>query len=195
MKATSFAILVLGMTGLACSTDRADTSADTGVRTITAYPVDGNTGASATENAGPISLSAADLDGFEKGIARETELVKEAKQRSMNATTPQERGEAMQATFETSTIPAAAPVTGLSPERYKLVRETVSTIMTTLDFQGKIDGPQSVDTARAGPDMKARLAGDPYAALDPASAAELRSRIDRIAPVWIEYINLTVVGG
>lgn len=195
MKGKSLTILVSVFSALACSTERSDTSADTGVRTVTAYPAGQEPGAQDAPSGGPITLSAADLDGFEKGIARETQLVKEAKQRSMNAATAQERGDAIQATFETNTIPAAAGVTGLSPERYKLVRETVSTIMTTLDFQGKIDGPQSVDTARAGADMKARLASDPYAALDPASAAELKSRIDRIAPVWIEYINLTAVGG
>jgi hypothetical protein len=144
---------------------------------------------------GPITLSVADIDGFEKGIARETELVREAQQKSSAATTPAERGTAFQQTFETYTIPAAAPVTGLSADRYKLVRETIGTIMTTLDFQGKIDGPQSLDTSRADAAMKARLSSDPYASLDPASAELLKARIGRIAPVWIQYIGLTAVGG
>jgi hypothetical protein len=144
---------------------------------------------------GPITLSAADLDGFEKGIARETELVREAQQKASTAATPADRGTAFQQTFETYTIPAAAPVTGLSAERYKLVRETIATIMTTLDFQGKIDGPQSLDPSRADAAMKARLSSDPYASLDAASASALKARIDRIAPVWIQYIGLTAVGG
>jgi hypothetical protein len=71
----------------------------------------------------------------------------------------------------------------------------VSKLLTTLDFQGKIDGPQSVDTAFADAEMKARVAGDPYTALDPASAELVKSRLDGIAKAWIEYITLTVVGG
>jgi hypothetical protein len=153
------------------------------------------TTAGAATSSGPITLTAADLDGFEKGIARETELVREAQQKSSAAATPAERGAAFQQTFETYTIPAAAPVTGLSAERYQLVRETIGTIMTTLDFQGKIDGPQSVDTSRADAAMKARLSSDPYASLDPASAEALKARIGRIAPIWIQYIGLTAVAG
>jgi hypothetical protein len=142
-----------------------------------------------------LTLTTADIDGFEKGIARETELVRAAQQKSSAATTSKERGEAIQAGFEINTIPAAAPATGLSADRYKLVRETLSTLLTTLDFQGKIDGPQSIDTSRADALMKARLAADPYSVLDPAGAAALKSRLDRIVPLWTEYINLTAVGG
>lgn len=179
---------------IACGGDKTAESSDTG---MTATPAESSTGDAQTSEAAaaPLTLTAADLDGFEKGIARETQLVKEAQERSRTATTPQARGEAIQAAFEDNTIAAAAPVTGLSPERYKLVRETLSAIMTTLDFQGKIDGPQSVDTALAGPAMKSRLSSDPYAALDPAGAEALKARLDRITPVWVEYITLTAVSG
>ena len=181
------------LAAIACGGDKSADTADTGMTPAGAEPA--NEGAPTSEASGPLTLTAADLEGFEKGITRETQLVKEAQERSRAATTPQARGEAIQAAFEDNTISAAAPVTGLSPERYKLVRETLSTIMTTLDFQGKIDGPQSVDTARAGPAMKARLSSDPYAALDPAGAEALKARLDRIVPVWVEYITLTAVGG
>ena len=142
-----------------------------------------------------LTLSAADLDGFEKGIAREIELVREAADRASKATTPESRGEATQAGFETNTIPAAAPRTGLSRERYQIVRRTLSTILTTLDFQEKIDGPQSIDPATADAAMKARLAADPYSALDPASADAFKARLGRIVPVWVEYVTLTAVSG
>ena len=194
MKSLHVAVVVLALSVAGCGSGDEPASTDSLVAGA-AVPAPAGDVSSAAGASGPVTLSTADIDGFEKGIAREVQLVREAQQRSSTAPTPAERGEAMQETFETSTIPAAAPVTGLSPERYKMVRETISTIMTTLDFQGKIDGPQSLDTARASAEMKARLASDPYAALDPASAAELKSRIDRIAPLWIEYINLTAVGG
>ena len=144
---------------------------------------------------GPITLSAADFAGFEKGIAKETELVRAASDKAANAATSQERGEAIQAGFEQNTMAAAAPVTGLSVERYKFVRETLSRLLTTLNFQGKIEGPQSLDTSRADAATKARLASDPYSVLDSASAQELKSRMNRIAPLWIAYVNLTALNG
>jgi hypothetical protein len=188
------ALAACGVVVVACSSSDKQGSAsgsDTGVATTDASTASSNTNAPS----GPLTLTVADLDGFEKGIARETELVREASDRASKAKTAQERGEAIQAGFETSTMAAAAPVTGLSPERYKLVRETLSTLLTTLDFQGKIDGPQSYDISRADSAMKVRLQSDPYAALDPAGAAELKSRMSRIVPLWVSYINLTAVAG
>lgn len=143
----------------------------------------------------PVSLTAADIDGFEKGIARETQLVREGQERARKAVTPVERGNAIQSTFEENTMAGAIPASGLSLERYRLVRQTLSRLLTTLDFQGKIDGPQSVDTAHADAEMKARLASDPYAALDPASAELVKSRLDGLVKGWIEYITLTAVSG
>ncbi|HEX6573561.1 MAG TPA: hypothetical protein VF042_01205 [Gemmatimonadaceae bacterium] len=142
-----------------------------------------------------VSLTAADLDGFEKGIAREIYLVKEGQERARRAQTPVERGNAIQSTFEENTISGAVEASGLTVDRYRLVRQTLSRLLTTLDFQGRIDGPQSVDTSLAGPEMRARLASDPYEALDPASAQLVRDRLGKIVPLWVEYINLTVVGG
>lgn len=142
-----------------------------------------------------MSLSPKDLDGFEKGIAEEIRLVKEGQIRAERATTPTERGNAIQSTFEENTTKEAIPASGLSFDRYHQVREVMSRLLTTLDFQDKIPGPQSVDTARADSAMKVRLASDPYAELDSASAALVKSRLDKIVPLWIEYVKLTVAGG
>ena len=150
---------------------------------------------SVSETPAPVSLTAADFDGFEKGMKHEIALVKDAHHRASTATSPQERGNAIQSAFEENTMAAAVPVSGLSLERYRLVRQTLSRILVTLDFQEKIDGPQSVDTTLADSAMKARLKSDPYSALDAASAAELKARLSRIAPVWIEYANVTAVNG
>jgi len=182
---------------VACGSGDSDNAGDSAASTATISA--GNTVSDAaggvTESRGPITFSSADLDGFEKGLAREIELVRAAAERASRATTPQERGQAIQAGFEQTTMAEAAPVTGLSAERYRLVRETITTLLTTLDFQGKIDGPQSMDTSRADAAMKARLASDPYSVLDPGSAAALRSRMDRIVPLWVQYVNLTAVAG
>lgn len=165
--------------------DTAATAAQTGTVPTVEAPAAG----------GVLTLTAADLDGFEKGLARELELVRAANARNMKATTPEEGTAAREAMLPEKTIAEAAPVTALSPERYRVVREKLHGILRTLDFQGKIDGPMSIDTTRASPGMRQMLASDPYAALDPAGAAALKARIDRIVPVWAEYVNLTAVAG
>ena len=179
MKRLLIALAVLG-----CSADTSKT-ADT---------------AASAENesaSGPqvVTLTSADLDGFEKGMAKEIQLVKEGQERTRRAVTPVERGNAIQSTFEENTITNAVPASGLTLERYRLVRQTLSRLLTTLDFQGRIDGPQSVDTTLADAEMRARLASDPYEALDSSSAQLVKDRLNRIVPLWVEYVNLTVVGG
>ena len=151
--------------------------------------------ASAEASATTRDLTAQDLDAYAKGLARETELVRAAQERAKTATTPQERGAAQQAQWEDQTIPEGAKASGLSPERYRAVRTTVNTTFQWLDFQGKIDGPMQLDTATAPPDMKARLARDPFDALSPASRAEVQAQMNRLVPAWIEYVKLTAVAG
>ena len=170
-----------------CSSKEAADHTSSGPQTVTLTP--------APESNAPMTLSAADIDGFEKGLKREIEIVKEGKIRASKAMTSVERGNAIQSTFEENTMKEAVPASGLSFERYHLVRGTLSKLLTTLDFQGKIDGPQSVDTTLADSSMKARLASDPYSVLDAASAQLLKSRLNEIVPAWVEYVNLTVVGG
>jgi hypothetical protein len=140
-------------------------------------------------------LTAADVDLYERGLRQEIALVRAAQERARAAATPQARAEATQAQWETQTIPAAARAIGVAPERYQRVRERLHAVLQTLDFQGKIDGPMELDTARATPEMRARLARDPIAELPPPAAAALRARLDRLAPLFAQYATLTAVGG
>lgn len=134
----------------------------------------------------------ADLEAFERGFAKEIELVKAAKAKADAATTPEQRGLAAQAQFEHETGPEAARSIGVDPVRYRATRDTVVRVLTTLDFQGKIDGPMELDKSRASPDMVARVEGDAYAGLSPASASALQARLPRLEPLWKEYLSLTV---
>jgi hypothetical protein len=79
--------------------------------------------------------------------------------------------------------------------RYRQVRATVNRVLQTLDFQGKIDGPQEIDAANASPELKQRLASDPFAELAPASAAALRARLDAVVQAYVGYMNLVAVNG
>lgn len=191
MKVKSRMYLVFAITVAACSTGDSKASSDSGA----ARQPEATVATEMPAPGAPVTLTAADIDGFEKGIARETHLVREGHIRAGKAVTAVERGNAIQSTFEENTMAGAIEVSGLSLERYRLVRQTLSRLLTTLDFQGKIDGPQSVDTAHADAEMKARLASDPYAALDPASAELVKSRLDGIVKAWLEYIKLTAVNG
>jgi len=166
---------------------------------------DGNGGEGAGSAAGsaasgeaagrPFAFTEADLDAYERGLTKEIELVQAAQERARGASTPQARGEATQAQWKEQTMPEAARAIGVAPERYQQVRETVHEVLQTLDFQGKIDGPMQMDTTNATPQMRARLARDPLAELPPASAAALRARLDRLAPIFARYVRLTAVGG
>lgn len=144
---------------------------------------------------GAVELTSGTLTAYERGLKKEIEAVRAAQQRSGTATTAQERGEAIQASFEDATIPQGAAAAALSVEEYRALRETVNGIFQTLDFQGKIDGPLSMDLSRADAATKERLARDPLAALSSGSAAALRAHMDRLVPVWIEYVTLTAVAG
>jgi hypothetical protein len=149
----------------------------------------------ATESSAPAELTAANLDAYERGFAKEIELVRAAQERARTATTPEARGAAMQAQWEDQTIPGGAESAGLSPDAYRQVRRTVNDVLQTLDFQGKIDGPMEMDTARATPDMRKKLASDPLAALTPSSRTLLQERMPKLVPLWVQYVKLTAVGG
>ncbi len=149
----------------------------------------------ASGQSAPAELTSANLDAYALGIAKEIELVRAAQERAKTATTPQARGDAMQAQWEDQTIPGGAEAAGLSPDSYRQVRRTVHHVLQTLDFQGKIDGPMELDTAHAAPDMKARFARDPFDELSPGSRAALQAQMNRLVPPWIEYVKLTAVAG
>jgi hypothetical protein len=148
-----------------------------------------------TDAAAAVEITAEDLAAYERGIAREIEAVRAAQQKAAAATTAQERGDAMQAQWDTATIPQGAEASGLGEARYRAVRTVVHDLLRDLDFKGEIEGPLSLDVARADDATKARLSGDVYARLPAASAAALRAAVPRLAPVWGEYMTLTAVAG
>ena len=149
----------------------------------------------AADDSKQVAFTEADLDNFERGLRREIDAVKAAQEKAASASTAQERGEAMQAQWDEATIPLGAEASGLSEPRYRGVRDGVDRVLTTLDFQGKIDGPLSIDLERADPAMKARVSGDAFADLPPEAAMALRARMDRLVPLWSEYKKLVAVAG
>ena len=147
------------------------------------------------EQSKQVAFTEADLDKFERGLRKEIDAVKAAQHRAASARTAHERGEAIQAQWETATIRLGAEASGLSEPRYRDVRDKVNRVFTTLDFQGKIDGPLSIDLERADPQTKARVSGDAFAELPPETATALRARMRRLVPLWSEYKKLVAVAG
>jgi hypothetical protein len=186
------ALLCLLPLALACGGSESPHEAvgeTTAVETVDSAPV-----SSETETGGKIDFSAADLDLYERGIAKEVEIVKGAAERT-GRRTPEERAVAMRMQWESESIPAAARAAGIPEDRYRLTREAVHEVFKMLDFQEKIDGPMSMDMSRATPEMRERLLKDPFDELSPEAAAALRARMERLVPLWIEYVNLTAVSG
>ena len=143
----------------------------------------------------PVAFTEDDLEQLARGLQKEIEAVKVAQVKAASASTPQERGEAIQAQWETATIPLGAEASGLPVSRYRNIRNAVDRVFTTLDFQGKIDGPLSIDLERADAGTKARVSGDAFADLAPEAAMALRASMDRLVPVWSEYQTLVAVAG
>jgi hypothetical protein len=141
------------------------------------------------------NFSAADLDAYAQGMRREIEAVRAADKAGAEAADAASRGRAAQMKWETATIPVGAQAAGLPVDRYRAIRDTVNDVFRTLDFQGKIDGPMQIDLSRVDEATKARVGRDPFADLTPEAAGALRAAMDRLVPIWIEYVQLTAVAG
>jgi hypothetical protein len=155
----------------------------------------GATAAAREDDSTPVAFTGDDLEKLARGLRKEIDAVKAAQAKAASASTAQERGEAIQAQWDTATIPLGAEASGLPAPRYRSVRNAVDQVFTTLDFQGKIDGPLSIDLDRADAETKARVSGDAFTDLAPEAATALRANMDRLVPLWSEYKQLVAVAG
>jgi hypothetical protein len=188
---TCGAVALIGTVACGGTSGTSDGPADRGTST----PAPAAAAADAGEAATSLELTDARLDALARGLRREIDAVRASHERSRTATSPQARGEAMQASFEDATMVHGADAAGLPLDEYRRVRQVVTDTLRTLDFQGRIDGPLSMDLSRADAATKERLSRDPLAGLPPASADALRAHMDRLVPIWAEYMRLTAVAG
>ncbi len=143
----------------------------------------------------PATFTASDVDAYQKGFAREIELIRTAQQQARSSRGPDRFGGGMQAGDSPATIAEAAKAAGMTPARYRDVRDTINDVLRVLDVQGKIPGPMSMDLSQLSPEQRKKYERDPMADLSPESASALRSRLDKLAPLWADYINMTAVAG
>lgn len=147
----------------------------------------GDTAASSTDGAKEaIELTPALLEGYAKGLRKEVEIIRRPGRGTHYGVTVSKHGDEG---------PEVVAASGLSHEQYRAVQDVINRIFTTLNFQGKIGPPRSIDLERADPMWRERLAGDPFDELSPSSAQALRDHMDILVPPWSEIIRMTAQNG
>ena len=129
------------------------------------------------------SFTAAEVDAFQRGLKDEIESLRTSQAGRFDPNA------------EEKAIAAGAKTSALDAKRYRQLHDTILDILRTLDIQGKIEGPVSVDLNRVSAEQRKKLERDPFADLPAASASALRAKLGQLAPLWVAYINLTAVGG
>lgn len=147
------------------------------------------TGATATAAAesGHVTLDDENLAAYARALARQVEIIR----RPGRGTHYGVAISAHDLDGETGEVMEAA---GMTVAEYKAVDGLVDPVFTTLNFQGVIGPPRSIDVD-ASPEWRERLEGDPFASLSPESAAALRRHMDTLVPLWSEIVGLTAQHG
>ena len=130
-------------------------------------------------------LTPALLQAYAKGLRKEVEIIRRPGRGTHYGVTISKYGEEG---------PEVVAASGLSLDDYRAIRDLVDPVFTTLNFQGKIGPPRSINVERA-PEWKERLAGDPFDELSPASAKALREHMDILVPPWSEIVRMTAQNG
>lgn len=178
-------VLAIAITAVTCSGKPDRDEAMPAPAAATGTDGSGVAAAAAGDSAGArgaIELTPALLQAYAKGLRKEVEIIRRPGRGTHYGVKVSKFGE------EGPEVAAAA---GLSIEEYQAVQEVVGRIFTTLNFQGKIGPPRSIDMAEADPVWKARLEGDPFDELSPSSARALRDHMDILVPPWSEIVGMT----
>lgn len=154
-------------------------TAATGDRTVTRA-----TAAADTE--APV-LTDANLEAYARALAKQAEIIRRPGRGTHYGVTVS----AYDLEGESGEVLEAA---GMTAQEYRAVDRVVDPVFTTLNFQGEIGPPRSIDL-EAAPEWKERLEGDPFADLAPESAAALRRHMDTLVPLWSDIVGLTAQHG
>lgn len=145
---------------------------------------DGNTANGAADAKAVIELTPALLEGYATGLRKEVEIIRRPGRGTHYGVTISRYGDEG---------PEVVKASGLSLGDYLAVQAVVDGVFTTLNFQGKIGPPRSIDLEKADPAWRERLAGDPFDTLSPASAKALRDHMDILVPPWSEIVGMTAL--
>jgi hypothetical protein len=131
----------------------------------------------------------------EARLRKEIEAFKAAQQRATSARTAQERGEAIQAQWETATIGSGAKASGLSQRRYREVRDLVNRVLATLDSKARSTARYRLIWSEPTLQRRRGASGEAFVELPPETAMALRARMDPLVPLWSEYKKRVAVAG
>lgn len=183
MKKTSIATMLLAVLLCACG--------EPGQVQIVSSHGSGATGEAGGSRNGAVArieLTDALLRGYAQGLRKEAEILRRpGRGRHYGVMISAVSGDA-----ESAEVLAAA---GMSAADYLAVRRCVDQVFNTLNFQGRIGPPRSINLELAGEEMKRRLAGDPFDELPPASAEALRRHMDALVPSWSDIVAMTAQHG
>ena len=140
------------------------------------------------DEAQPAALTDANLEAYALALARQAEIIRRPGRGTHYGVTVSiynsegESGEVLE-------------TAGMSVEEFHAVEGLVEPVFTTLNFQGEIGPPRSINLEEASPEWKERLAGDPFESLPPESAAALRRHMDTLVPLWSDIVGMTAQHG
>ncbi len=144
---------------------------------------DGEAGADAQ----PVTLTDENLDAYARALAKEAEIIRRPGRGAHYGVSISAYG----SDGESGEVLEAA---GMTVAEYLAVQDLVVPVFTTLNFQGKIGPPRTMDLD-AAPPWKERLESDPFDTLSPESAAALRRNMDKLVPPWSDIVALTAQHG
>ncbi len=134
-----------------------------------------------------ITLTDANLAAYARALAKQAEIIRRPGRGSHYGV----RISAYDSDGESGEVLEAA---GMTVEEYQAVDALVNPILATLNFQGHIGPPRSIDVD-AAPEWKQRLDSHAFADLSPESAAALRRNLETVAKPWGEIVELTAQHG
>ena len=164
---------------VACSRTESDAApADSAAVSSDSAPPTASAAAAPTAPATAASLTADDIDRWQKGMEAELEAVKKAGAQLKTAKSGEDTLTAVSATTDMSTRAAGAQAAGVDEERYQLIRSTLSTVvgqMTPIEQEMNVSGLPATAVADL---KKAREAGlaQATAELSPQLVEALRPR-------------------
>lgn len=139
------------------------------------------------DEAQPAALTDANLEAYARALAKQAEIIRRpGRGTHYGVTVSIYDGEG-----ESGDVLEAA---GMTVEEFHAVEGLVEPVFTTLNFQGEIGPPRSINLEEASPE-KEGLEGDPFTSLPPESAAALRRHMDTLVPLWSDIVGMTAQHG
>ncbi|MGY0559260.1 hypothetical protein ACW7G2_00845 [Luteimonas sp. A277] len=146
------------------------------------------TATSTADDAQPAALTDANLEAYARALAKQAEIIRRPGRGTHYGVTVS----IYDSEGESGDVLEAA---GMTVEEFHAVDRLVEPVFTTLNFQGEIGPPRSINLEEASPEWKERLAGDPFTSLPPESAAALRRHMDTLVPLWSDIVGMTAQHG